>query len=162
MKKFSLLILGIAFATGATFAQQKAHDHKHEQSVAPVKPGEPTFAEFEKVVHDFGEITPNEDAFVDFTFKNTSGKSLLLNPPKTSCGCTTPSYPKEPIAKNSSEVMQVKYSTKNRIGKFNKQIRVYAQGYDAPILLTIKGEVLPPEVVETAPTKKKNSLFKDN
>ncbi|MBX2845472.1 MAG: DUF1573 domain-containing protein [Saprospiraceae bacterium] len=158
MKKLGILFLGLMFA-GVAFGQ---HNHEHKKEVPPVKPGEPTFAEFDKVVHDFGQITPNEDAFVDFAFKNISGKSLLLNPPKTSCGCTTPSYPKEPIAVGGEETMQVKYSTKNRIGKFNKQIKVYAQGYDAPILLTIKGEVLPPEVVETTPTKKKNSLFKKN
>ncbi len=118
------------------------------------------FAEFEVYVHNFGDITEEQDAIYEFKFVNTSGKDLILNPPKTACGCTSPYYPKEPIAAGAEETIKVKYSTKNRIGKFNKDIKVYAQGYDQPINLTIRGEVKSPQAVSTVPKKSSNSLFK--
>jgi len=157
MKKYFGLVLAMFLVTGL-MAQDghEGHDHaSHDEEVE-----QPTFLEFEKVIHDFGQVTTEEDAVYEFAFTNSSGGTLLLNPPKTSCGCTTPYYPKEPIEAGEESVLKVKYSTKNRVGPINKQIRVYAQGHDAPIVLTIVGEVLSKDLVQTAPTRKSNSLFK--
>ncbi len=132
-------------------------------SLAQNKPVEPksTFVEFEKVVHDFGKVTDTEDAIYEFKFVNTSGNTLLLNPPKTSCGCTASYYPKEPIAAGEEEAIKVKFSTKNRAGqKFNKTITVSAQDHIKPIVLTIKGEVVSEGEIAAIPSKKKSSLFK--
>lgn len=145
MKRFSLLLIGLFAFAATTFAQEET------------KAG---FVTFEKDVHDFGQITDEQDAVTSFTFTNTSGQALVLNPPKTSCGCTTPSYPKEPIAAGATETIDVKYSTKGRIGKFIKDVRVYAQGYEDPIIIKITGEVVSPQAVSTLPKKQGNSLFK--
>lgn len=115
---------------------------------------------FEKTSHDFGKISDQQDAYVSFPFTNSSGKSIVLNPPKTSCGCTVPRYPKEPIAAGEVHKISVKYSTKGRIGRFTKDIKVYVQGYDLPVILTISGEVVSPKEVSTLPKKETNSLFK--
>jgi len=141
-----LFLFALLFSVTVAVAQDDTQDNK--------------FAAFEQMTHDFGEITDENDVTIDFTFKNTTGTDLVLNPPKTSCGCTASKYPKEPIAAGATEVLQVKYSTKNRIGKFIKTISVYAQGYDDPIVLKIKGEVKSPQAVSTLPKKQNNSLFK--
>jgi len=157
MKNILTLALALCIS-GLVFGQDGHEGHNHAAESATIE--QPTFLEFEKVVHDFGKVTTTEDAVYEFKFVNASGKTLLLNPPKSSCGCTTPFYPKEPMDIGAEDAITVKYSTKNRIGPINKQVRVYAQGYDTPIILTIKGEVVSPDLVQTAPTKKKNSLFK--
>lgn len=141
-----LLFFAFFLFTGSLFGQDETRDNK--------------FAEFETLTHNFGEITDEQDVTIDFTFTNTSGKTIVLNPPKTSCGCTASKYPKEPIAPGATEVIQVKYSTKNRIGKFIKDISVYAQEFEDPIVLKIKGEVVSPQAVSTMPKKQNNSLFK--
>lgn len=144
MKHITFILAFILFA-GLTFAQETETK---------------SFAEFKKLSHDFGKITDQEDAVYKFEFTNTTGEALILNPPKTSCGCTTPYYPKEPIASGDTAEIEVKYSTKNRIGKFLKDIKVYAQGFDDPIVLKIKGEVVSPQEISTLPKKQNNSLFK--
>lgn len=143
MKQFALLFVALFAFAATSLAQDEA-----------------TFAEFNKVDHDFGKITDQEDAFTTFEFTNTSGTDLILNPPKASCGCTTPSYPKEPIEPGATKEIKVKYSTKNRIGKFVKSIRVYAQGHEQPIMLKIRGEVVSQKEISSLPKKEGNSLFK--
>ena len=52
---------------------------------------------FEKVEHDFGTIqrgTPQETVF---TFTNTGNAPLIITNAKSSCGCTVPNPPKDPI-----------------------------------------------------------------
>ena len=54
---------------------------------------------FEKVVHNFGtfeETAPVQKAV--FTFTNVGNKPLVINQAIASCGCTVPSYTKQPIA----------------------------------------------------------------
>lgn len=141
-----VLILSMFLFTGSIFAQEENLDNK--------------FAKFEIMDHNFGDITDEQDVTIDFEFTNTSGRTIVLNPPKTSCGCTASKYPKEPIAAGATQVIQVKYSTKNRIGKFLKDVSVYAQGYEDPIVLKIRGEVKSPQAISTLPKKQNNSLFK--
>jgi len=141
-----ILFLSFFLFTGSLFAQEEQLNNK--------------FAKFEIMEHNFGEITDEQDVTIDFEFTNNSGRTIVLNPPKTSCGCTASKYPKEPIAAGTTEVIQVKYSTKDRIGKFIKDISVYAQGYDDPIILKIRGEVMSPQAISTMPKKQNNSLFK--
>ena len=119
-----------------------------------------TFVTFEKTAHNFGQVTDAEDAVTVFKFTNNTNEAIVLNPPKASCGCTTPYYPKEPIASGETGEIKVKYSTKGRIGKFVKNVRVYAQGFEEPIKLTIKGEVVKEEDIATLPKKDGGSLFK--
>lgn len=149
MKQFGLLFLFAFLGISTAFSQSKASKVK-----------EISFAEFERLEHDFGKITDEQDAFTSFKFVNNKSQALILNPPKTSCGCTVPEYDKEPIASGNEGEIKVKYSTKGRIGKFVKDIRVYAQGYDEPIRLVIKGEVVAPQEISTLPKKQKNSLFR--
>ena len=53
--------------------------------------------EFEKVVHDYGTIPYNGNGECEFRFTNTGNEPLLIQKPKSSCGCTIPSWPNEPI-----------------------------------------------------------------
>ncbi|MCF8295504.1 MAG: DUF1573 domain-containing protein [Bacteroidales bacterium] len=98
---------------------------------------------FETTVHDFGKLTFGGDGTYEFKFKNTGKEPLVINNVKTSCGCTVPVWPKEPINKRKSGTILVKYDTK-RQGNFSKTITVYSNGSIQPITLTIKGEVQQP------------------
>lgn len=149
MKHFSVLFLLLISCISSTFGQSEL-DTKSASY----------FVDFERFEHDFGQITDEQDAFTSFRFVNNKSEALILNPPKTSCGCTVPDYDREPIAPGAEGEIKVKYSTKGRIGKFVKDIRVYAQGYEEPIRLIIKGEVVAPQTISTLPKKQKNSLFR--
>ncbi len=54
--------------------------------------------EFTKEVHDYGKIKHGGDPYCTFEFKNTGNEPLIISNAKGSCGCTVPTWPKEPIA----------------------------------------------------------------
>ncbi|HZJ21209.1 MAG TPA: DUF1573 domain-containing protein, partial [Pricia sp.] len=65
--------------------------------------------EFEELEHDFGTIeqgTPQETAF---KFTNTGNAPLIITNATSSCGCTVPDPPKEPIAPGETGELIVKF-----------------------------------------------------
>jgi len=98
--------------------------------------------EFEKVVHDYGDVPYNGNGECEFRFTNTGTEPLLVQKPKSSCGCTIPSWPKEPILPGESDVIKVTYRT-NRPGNINKTVTVTSNAVNnSTVVLRIKGRVL--------------------
>lgn len=95
---------------------------------------------FEKLVHDFGSIQLNSDGSCEFNFTNEGKSPLILSNVKSTCGCTIPSWTKEPIGKKGSGVIKVQYNT-SRVGSFEKSITVYSNAKNDIVILTIKGKV---------------------
>lgn len=91
--------------------------------------------------YDFGQIEKGSPVSYNFEFRNTGNAPLLVSNVKTSCGCTVPAYPKEPIAPGASETIKVTYNAA-REGKFNKKISVYTNASEQAYALTISGEVV--------------------
>jgi len=109
----------------------------------------------EDLTFDYGKIKQNSNGIHEFEFKNTGSEPLIITNVKSSCGCTIPSYPKEPVTKNKKEKINVKYDTK-RIGIFNKTITVYSNAKNSPVKLRIKGEVYNNEKIKNTKKTKKN------
>lgn len=114
-----------------------------QNSQAVAEPGKAAEITFEELIHDYGKIPYGGDGTYSFKFKNTGKGPLVISNVKSSCGCTVPEYPKEPIQKKKEGKIQVKYDTK-RQGPFYKTIQVISNGSKDPITLTIKGEVESP------------------
>ena len=109
--------------------------------------------EFEKVVHDYGDVPYNGNGECEFRFTNTGNEPLLVQKPKSSCGCTIPSWPKEPILPGESDVIKVTYRT-NRAGNINKTVTVTSNAIkNSTVVLRIKGRVLD-QPTEALPEKK--------
>ncbi len=105
--------------------------------------------EFEKVVHDYGDVPYGGNGKCEFRFTNTGNEPLLIQKPKTSCGCTVAGWPAEPILPGESQVLEVKYNT-NKSGNFNKTVTVTSNAVkNSTVVLRIKGRVLeqPTEVL---------------
>jgi hypothetical protein len=113
---------------------------------------------FETEIHDFGTIDYAGDATYAFRFTNTGKDPLVISDAKGSCGCTVPKWPKEPILKGQSNVINVSYDTK-RVGPFTKTVTVSSNGKTSSKLLTIKGVVKSQEQTEDqTPLMKSNGL----
>ena len=105
--------------------------------------------EFEKIVHDYGDVPYNGNGKCEFRITNTGNEPLLIQKPKSSCGCTIPSWPQEPILPGESDVIKVTYMT-NRAGNINKTVTVTSNALkNSTVVLRIKGRVLdqPTEVL---------------
>jgi len=95
---------------------------------------------FEKKVHDYGDIKKGSDGTCEFIFINTGKEPLILSNVQSSCGCTVPTWPKEPVLAGKSAVIKVVYDTK-RIGIISKTITVTSNAKTSPIVLSIKGVI---------------------
>ena len=116
---------------------------------------------FETSVVDYGTIEHNADGARKFVFTNTGDAPLIISNARGSCGCTVPTWPKEPIAPGATAEIGVKYAT-NRIGKFTKTITLTTNTTQKLKTLTIKGEVLKPAEAPVAPSKPKKSPLEVN
>jgi hypothetical protein len=96
--------------------------------------------QFETTEHDFGTISEKGDGTFSFVFKNTGKEPLILNNVRSSCGCTIPEWPKEPIKKGGKGTIKVSYNTRIT-GSFSKKITVYSNAGGDPVILLIKGKV---------------------
>ncbi|AJR02325.1 DUF1573 domain-containing protein [Siansivirga zeaxanthinifaciens] len=93
---------------------------------------------------DYGTIKQNADGERIFSFTNTGKSPIVISTVKTSCGCTVPSYSKEPILPGKTSEIKVRYAT-NRIGVFKKTITIVSNASEPNKIIRIKGEVLAPE-----------------
>ena len=103
---------------------------------------------FDKTVHDYGTVAYKGDGKCEFKFTNTGKEPLILTNVRSSCGCTVPKWPREPILPGQSEVINVEYKT-NRIGRINKTITVKSNAQTSSVVLRIKGQVLKPDAQTT-------------
>ncbi|MDX1904159.1 MAG: DUF1573 domain-containing protein [Thermonemataceae bacterium] len=95
---------------------------------------------FEETVHDFGKIEQGKPVTVVFNFKNTGKAPLAISDVKASCGCTTPSYTKEPIGPKKKGSVTATFNAAG-LGDFNKTVTVNTNA-GGPIMLTLKGTVV--------------------
>ena len=91
--------------------------------------------------HDFGKIEQNKEVSYEFVFKNPGMMPLIISEVKSSCGCTVPQYPKEPIAPGGTGKIKVIYDAKEE-GYFSKTVTVYTNTSEGLTKLYIKGEVV--------------------
>ena len=140
MKKIVLLIGVLVMMAGIA----KAQDVKVSENGAEI--------EFENLVHDYGDVPYNGNGECEFRFTNTGNEPLIIQKPKSSCGCTVPSWPKEPILPGQSDVIKVTYKT-TKVGPINKSVTVTSNAkVNSTVVLRIKGKVLE-QPTETMPEK---------
>lgn len=99
--------------------------------------------DFTKEVHDYGNIKYGSNGTCTFEFTNTGNAPLIISKAQGSCGCTVPSWPKEPIAPGAKGTITVKYDTK-KAGAINKNVTITSNATNEPNkVIRIKGNVAP-------------------
>lgn len=137
MKKILLLIALVVTGTAA-----------HAQAGAKI--------EFKSDTIDYGTTSKESDNGIRvFEFTNTGNAPLIITDVKSSCGCTVPSKPKEPVAPGKTGKIEVKYNMNP--GPIRKTITVHSNAVNVPggtVALKIKGDVVKKEVVNMVEKKK--------
>lgn len=91
---------------------------------------------------DYGKVKVGSDGVRVFEFTNTGKAPLVITNVSSSCGCTVPSWTKDPIAPGAKGKIEVKYDT-NRVGPISKTVTVTSNAKQNPVKgLRIKGEVI--------------------
>lgn len=144
MKKVILSLVVLVFAAFAVHAQEAAKPAQPQQTqqaqTQPIDNPNAPDIQFEKTVHDYGTIVQGADGTCEFKFTNTGKEPLILSRPQSSCGCTVPTWPQEPILPGKSDVIKVTYNT-NNVGMINKTVTVTSNAKTARVVLQIKGTV---------------------
>ena len=97
---------------------------------------------FAEAEFDFGDIQPDTKVHHTFTFTNTGKSPLLIEDATASCGCTTPSWTKEPVAPGAQGKMEVQFDSRGKQGIISKQVAVRANTQPSITTILIKGNVL--------------------
>ncbi|MBR7068732.1 MAG: DUF1573 domain-containing protein [Bacteroidales bacterium] len=100
--------------------------------------------DFKNTKHDYGKI--NEDdgvAYHQFEFKNNGDAPLIIKKVESSCGCTTPEWPKNPVAPGQTGTIKVGFNPTGRPNKFSKSITVHSNAKTPTVVLQIAGFVNP-------------------
>lgn len=114
----TLLTLLLALAMGATF-------------------------EFDKTVHDFGEISLKDGPLsCTFTVTNTGDEPLTIFAVVSTCGCTGATWTRESIAPGDSGEVSVTYTNDEGPYPFDKSLTVYTSAQKKPIVLHLRGTVV--------------------
>ncbi|MRI00459.1 DUF1573 domain-containing protein [Kriegella sp. EG-1] len=99
--------------------------------------------DFKTETVDYGEIAKGADGVRIFEFTNTGNAPLIISKVSSSCGCTIPKKPEDPILPGKTGEIQVKYDT-NRVGPIRKAITVISNADTPTKVLKIKGEIKAP------------------
>lgn len=99
---------------------------------------------FDSLVKQFGTITQGETIERVFTFTNEGEADLIITSARGSCGCTVPTWPREPIAPGESGEIEVVFNSEGKKGTQHKNIYIIANTTPAKNTITIRGKVLTP------------------
>ena len=145
-----LLVLTLSLGLGMTI-QAQADGAATEVVDGPVM-------SFDNLVVDYGQIEQHSDPLRVAKFTNTGNAPLIIKNARGSCGCTVPTYPKEPIMPGETAEIEVRYDTK-RVGTINKTVTLTTNENRDPIVLKVKGKIAKAAKEESVP-KPKTGLFK--
>ncbi len=187
----SLLILAVAFNSNAqekkteTKEVKKAtvapvdhshdgHDHtghNHGATVAPnpeekkaETPPNPNAAiiNLKEENYVFGEVPEGPQVTHEFKFTNNGKEPLILSNVRASCGCTTPSWPKDPILPGKESTILVTYNTQGRPGPFTKSVTITSNASEPNKIIYIKGDVVKAEPEKSVPLEQPSLLAPKN
>jgi len=97
---------------------------------------------FQSMVHDFGEITEGELVACVFSFENKGDADLLINSATTSCGCTVPKFPREPVKAGEKGSIEVVFDSSYRSGTQSKTITIRSNAHKPIIVLKITADII--------------------
>lgn len=110
---------------------------------------------------DYGTTNKEDDNGVRiFEFTNTGDADLIITNVQSTCGCTVPSKPTEPIPPGKTGKIEVKYNM--HTGPIRKTITVESNAVnteDGKVAIKIKGEVIEKPVVNLLEKKTKSPMM---
>ena len=100
---------------------------------------------FEQETFDFGEVDEGAVVQHTFNFVNTGKAPLLISSARSTCGCTVPEWPKEPVPPGERGQIEVKFNTQGKKNKQTKPVTIVANTYPATSKVFLQGFVRPAE-----------------
>ena len=144
MKKLLIMAVCLLSVSMAQAQTQKQKVSTSEVKVTGVTKAE-NYAEikFDTLRHNFGKFSKNNPIVkCSFKFKNTGTAPLVIHQAFASCGCTVPTFTKEPIKPGETGVIDVTYNGTDKFpGHFQKTITIRSNAVSEVTRLIIEGDM---------------------
>lgn len=150
MKLKSILLVSSLLVATVTFAQE---DKKQLTNIGNENTNQGEF-KFKEEEFNFGTIKQGDVATHDFEFTNTGNEPIIISSAQGSCGCTVPTWPKEPIAKGAKATIKVTFNSGGKMGIQDKTVTISSNAKQNPIVIHMKGNVEKPVDQPVVPEKK--------
>ncbi len=101
---------------------------------------------FEEEEFNFDTVTEGDIVIHEFKFTNTGKVPLTILKARSSCGCTIPEWPEEPVPPGGVGVINAIFNTEGKMNNQTKLITVTANTYPNDTRVKLIGVVkLPPK-----------------
>ncbi len=98
---------------------------------------------FVETKFDFGTVNEGDKVSHVFKFSNTGNIPLLISDVRSTCGCTVPEWPEEPIPPGAQDQISVVFDTDGKKEKQNKPITITANTFPSKTVVSLDGFVTP-------------------
>lgn len=98
---------------------------------------------FERTDHDFGTIREGQKVSYTYKVTNTGAAPLIIQNAQPSCGCTVPTWTKDPIPVGGTGFVTAEFDSNGKPGIANKTITVTANTWPKVSTLRFKAMVTP-------------------
>lgn len=151
MRKLTyLLVVAMLSATAFISCKEgKASEKVKEKNIKVAKERDKgikkgaAVAEFDKTEHDFGTVAEGTVVETSFMIKNTGKVDLVVTNATATCGCTVPSWPKEPIKPGESGEVKVRFDSAGKPNRQSKTITLFTNTATGRETVKIFGNVTP-------------------
>lgn len=98
---------------------------------------------FDKMEYDFGTVNEGDMVETTFVITNSGKTDLVISNAKPSCGCTVPTWPREPIKPGESSELLVKFNTAGKPNRQSKTVTLTTNTATGREVVRLKGMVTP-------------------
>lgn len=116
-------------------------EDKGKSNEAEKKDAPKAVIKFETENYNFGTVEEGTKVKYAYKFKNEGKNPLIIESANASCGCTVPTYSKEPIPPGGTGEIVAEFDSQGRPGETNKTITVTSNTEPSTTVLNIKGFV---------------------
>jgi len=144
---FAIFIISLGFSACNNSGKGVSTDLVTNASTAndPNKTGDVAAMSFDKTAHDFGPINQGMTVSYSFNFTNTGKAPLVITEAHSTCGCTVPTYPHDPVQPGQQGTIEVTFNSKNKNGAIKKTVTIIANTKPAENYVYITADVKLPQ-----------------
>lgn len=146
MKKILLLVVALGLSVSMCGIEPQDKGGKKDAQMTEVKKEKRAVMAWERNARkwDFGDIERGKKVSHVFKFKNTGNAPLIIADVATSCGCTMPEYPREPIMPGKESQVKVTFNGEGW-DRFTKSVTLTVNTREGREILYITGNIIDPQ-----------------
>ncbi|HNP19926.1 MAG TPA: DUF1573 domain-containing protein [Fulvivirga sp.] len=132
MKTLIVFVFGVFTIYGAVAQEVAASESTSGPSMA-----------FSESQFDFGDIHQGDKVEHVFKFENVGNEPLIITNVQTTCGCTAPVWPRDPIAPGQTSEIKVVFNSTGKMGRQHKVVTIVSNATTAQNKVAIITNILP-------------------